>query len=168
MKLEKQFLSKDNKLYLLDGTECPVLNIPVLSGNLCINEDYARSVNSFSCIELGWTQVGCDEESYNEEFLAGFRDFLKVLDEKKQFVFIVPVADKVPATAEEKEAFVASMKHCARRVKDCASVVGFAVPSEETGVDSSFFMSELSAKHAHYIFFSRDSKVLSDSSVVKY
>ena len=168
MKLEKQFLSKDNKLYFLDGTECSVQNIPVLGGNLCITEEYARSVNSFSCIELNWTQVGCDEESYNEEFLASFRDFLKVLEEKKQYVFLIPVADKLPSSEEEKEAFVASMKHCARRIKDCASVVGFAIPSEETGIDASFFISELSAKHAHYVFFSRDSKVLSDSSIVKY
>lgn len=168
MKLEKQFVSKDNKLYMLDGTEVPVVNASVLEAKFCVNEASAQNVNVFACIELPWTQIGCDEESYNEEFLARFRDFLKALDEKKVFAFIVPVADKIPSSEDEKDAFVASFKHCARRIKDCVSVAGFAVPSLETGIDSSFFMEELSQKHEHYVFFSKDGNVLSDSSVVKF
>ncbi len=168
MKLEKQFLSKNNMLYALDGTECSVMNSPVLKGTECCSEKAAQNAGFFSCIELCWTQVGCNEESYNEEFLAGFRDYLKILDEKKCFAFIVPVADKLPASEDEKDAFVASFKHCARRIKDCSSVVGFALPAPETGVDSAFFMDELRQKHGHYVFFSKDDSILADSSVVKY
>ncbi|MCR5764241.1 MAG: hypothetical protein K6G00_12750 [Treponema sp.] len=168
MKLEKRFLSKDNRLYKIDGTECSVSDIPALKGSACINEQAAQSVSSFSCIEVEWSLIGCNEESYNEEFLAGFRDFLKVLDEKQLFVFIIPVADKMPSSPEEKNAFVASMKHCARRIKDCISVVGFALPASDIGIEPSFFIEELSEKHSHYVFFSKEDSVLKDFSIVKY
>lgn len=168
MKLEKQFFTKDNVLYTLDERVFDVIGSPVLNASDCVTEQAAQSVSDISCINLNWTQVGCDEDSYNEEFLAGFRDFLKVLDDKKKFAFIVPVADKSFASDSDKDAFVASMKHCARRIKDCSSVVGFAVPSVQLEVDSAFFMEELSAKHKHYVFFSHDDEILKDSSIVKY
>ena len=168
MKLEKQFVSKDNSLYTLDGSECSMQNIPVLNASSCADVENAGNVSSFSCIELPWTLVGCDEDSYNEEFLAGFRDFLKVLEERRLYVFIIPSADRMPSSQEEKDAFVASMKHCARRIKDCASVVGFAVPSADIGINSSFFIEELSQKHGHYVFFSKEDSILTDKSIVKF
>lgn len=147
MKIEAKFYCEDNQLFFLDGTKAE------------LNSD---SVKSY---EVKWTEVGLDEDSYNEEFLANLRDKLKALEEGNSYGYMVPVCDSECSTEEQKEAFVASMKHCSRRIKDCENVIGFSVPSE---ADSDFFMEELSAKHKHYIFFSGDENLVkSNNKIVK-
>ena len=165
MKLTAQFVAKENKLFTLDGKEY-VSAIKTLSAKSLIAENALPELSEgeLLCLSLSWADVGKDEDSYDEAFLASLRDFLKALEEKKQFAFIKPEEPEGELTSSEKEAFVASMKHCARRIKDAASVVGFAVPK---AVDSSFFMEELSAKHGHYIYFSSDDSLLSDSAIVR-
>ncbi len=163
MKLEKRFSSSNNKLYFLDGKEVSIAKDNVLNATDCVDAaNVPDNVFDIYMINTQWSLVGTDESSYNEEFLASFRDYLKALEEKGGWAVIVPVADKTVSEAD-KEQFVQSFKHCARRIKDCISVAGFAVPAE---ADSSYFMEELSAKHAHYVFFSSDKALLSNPEIV--
>ena len=107
-----------------------------------------------------WSDVEGNPEEYNEDFLAKLRDELKSLEEKKEFVFIEPIFDK----AADAEQFTAAMKHCARRIKDCVSVIGFAIPNE-IFENRAFYTEELSTKHAHYCFFCKKN---AESDVVLY
>lgn len=127
MKLERLFEVKNQKLYTLEGEEVSLAgkNFPVQ-----------------------WSSVESRAEEYDEDFLARLRDELKEREAKGEFVFIEPVFDKSAGS----EQFTAAMKHCARRIKDCASVIGFAVP-EQVFDEREFYMTELSAKHAQYCFF---------------
>jgi len=127
MKLEKLFKVENKELYTMDGQKYP------LQGK---------------ALSVKWSDVEGSPEEYNEEFLAKLRDNLKSLEEKKEFVFIEPLFDKDGS----KEGFTAAMKHTARRIKDCTSVIGFALP-EEILEEKDFYIEELSAKHAHYCFF---------------
>lgn len=162
MKLEKKFKVEDGKLLFLDGRELAVCKDRVEAKDCNSRLAAAADSAKLLVINLPWTQVGLDEENYNEEFLAAFRDFLKELEDRSVYAAIVPVADKLPGTGEE-EAFVQSFKHCARRIKDCVSVAGFAVPQQ---ADSDYFMAELSQKHEQYVFFSTDKEHLQNSKIV--
>ncbi len=167
MKLEKRFCVKDNRLYYIEGNKELGISGTRLSASACAGGGIPPSdLSRLLLIDLPWTQVGCDETSYNEEFLASFRDFLKALEEKGGYAAIIPLADRQPAGGEAED-FVASFRHCARRVKDCASVAGFAVPAGVPGVDAAFFMEELSAKHPQYVFFSGDDSLLKDPGLVR-
>lgn len=173
MKLDALFKSQNNTLVTLDGKEVAVAGCSILSGEKCAASgssgtgEYAADKccgsGTVCGVEVPWSLIGTEEGGYNEEFLAGLRDWLKVLEEKHLSAFIVPVAGRL-LSAEEGVAFTASMKHCARRIKDCVSVIGFALPLE---VDASFFESALREKHGQYIFFSTSPKLLEDGSVVK-
>lgn len=167
MKLEKRFYVEGNKLYYIEGNKELEISGTRLSASACAGggvppSDFSRLL----LIELPWTQIGCDEASYNEEFLASFRDFLKTLEDKAGYAAIIPLADRIPAEGEGED-FTASFKHCARRIKDCASVAGFAVPDGLEGVDPGLFMEELSAKHSQYVFFSGNPALLSDPGIVR-
>lgn len=144
MKLERLFEVKKSKLFKVSGEE-----FPVSSKNI-------KSVK--------WNEVEGAPEEYNEKFLAQLRDELKSLEEKKEFVFIEPVFDKIGLNENSIEQFTAAMKHTARRIKDCISVIGFAIPAEvETKKD--FYIAELSQKHQQYCFFSKN---LQEDSIVRY
>ena len=143
MKLERLFEAKNQKLYRISGEEVKV------------TPEMVKSLN--------WSDVESDPknapEAYNEEFLAHLRDELKSLEAKSEFVFIEPRLD-VDCGAEQ---FTAAMKHTARRIKDCVSVIGFSIP-EEIAETADFYREELSAKHAHYCFFCK--KPLKDDVVL--
>ena len=109
---------------------------------------------------IKWSSVESGAEEYNEDFLAKLRDELKSLEEKGEFVFIEPVFDK----SADYGQFTASMKHCARRIKDCVSVIGFAIPTE-IFENRAFYIEELSAKHTQYCFFCKQD---AGSDVVLY
>ena len=104
MKLERLFEVKESKLYK-------------------IGEDGEYKANARA---VKWSEVEGNPEEYNEEFLAKLRDELKLLEEKNEFVFIEAVFDK----DADYEQFTAAMKHTARRIKDCVSVIGFSIPNE--------------------------------------
>ncbi|MBQ9537889.1 MAG: hypothetical protein IJU95_01350 [Treponema sp.] len=166
MKLEKVFCVESNKLYYIEGKkELPLasarLSAPVCVKSFNTDESIPPDLSKLLLLELPWSQVGCDEYSYNEDFLASFRDFLKALEEKGGYVAIIPVPDRPLGDGQD---FTASFKHCARRIKDCASVAGFAIPS---GIDAELFISELSAKHAQYVFFSANSGLLEKPDIVR-
>lgn len=132
MKLERLFEVKDGKLFKISS------------------EEFSLSEKNIKSIK--WSQVEGGAEEYNEEFLASLRDELKVLEEKGEFVLIEPEFDKDAGIDQ----FTAAMKHTARRIKDCVSVIGFAIPAAvEESKDT--YIEELSAKHAQYCFFSKSS-----------
>lgn len=146
MKLEPLFYSKDNKLYK-------------------IADNSLVDTTSLKRIEIKWSTVELEEESYNEEYLANLRDQLKSYDESGIFAVLVPLVDKPLESPEETELFIAAFNHTARRVKDCVSVVGFELPAELKSTQD--FMDTLAIKHAQYIYFSKD-KQTSNESIVLY
>ncbi|MBO6177056.1 MAG: hypothetical protein J6O39_05900 [Treponema sp.] len=163
MKLEKLFDSRDNTLFDLNGTEINLSNCPVIDAkDFCEKKSGEDKVTA---ITVKWSYSGFDEENYNEEFLALFRDRLKELEETSKFAFIVPAADSDCTDEIKKQAFADSMNHCARRIKDCTSVIGFSIPDE---CNASDFMELLLKKHQHYVFFSKNETVLNDKSIVRF
>jgi hypothetical protein len=142
MKLEKLFESNHNSLYSLDGKRVPVTEqmiVPV----------------KWSDVEPG------DAGQYNEEFLASLRLALKSKEDKNEPVVIEPLFDK----DDDDGLFTAAMKHTARRIKDCLSVIGFSIPEQllnsadcfGTGTPAGTYMTELLEKHGQYVFFCRNS-----------
>ena len=127
MKLERLFEVKESKLYTTGG------------------ESVSLEKKDFP---VKWSDVEAGAEEYNEDYLANLREQLKSFEENGKFVFIKPVFDKNAGY----EQFTAAMKHTARRIKDCVSVIGFAIPAE-IFENRDFYMEELPAKHAHYCFF---------------
>lgn len=131
MKLERLFEVKNSKLYKIGESE--------------IFTPKVRTVK--------WSEVEGNPEEYNEDFLAKLRDELKALEEKNEFVLIETVFDK----EADYEQFTAAMKHTARRIKDCVSVIGFSIPSEISSEEKrNFYIEEMSAKHKQYCFFSKN------------
>ena len=139
MKLERLFKVENQKLYTVSGEAVPT---------------------DGKAFPVKWSDVEGESEEYKEDFLAGLREQLKELEEKGSFVFIEPLFDK----SADYQQFTAAMKHCARRIKDCVSVIGFAIP-EEIFEHRSFYIEKLSAKHQQYCFFCRKSQ---DSNIVFY
>lgn len=163
MKIEAKFYSEKNKIYFLNGTELNTKNKKIIDGKCCKNNSEPEE-NALYSINVTQELTGT-EENANEEFLAEFRDWLKKLEDKNSFAIIIPFAENASSTQEQKEIFTASFKHCARRIKDCENVIGFSVPEN---VEPDFFISELKAKHGHYIFFSTDENLLvSDEKIAK-
>ena len=81
------------------------------------------------------------------------RDQLKTLEEKNEFVFLEPVYDKKATPGQ----FNNAMKHTARRVKDCKSVIGMALVSEvaDDADVLSDFLEKISEKHPQYVYFAK-------------
>lgn len=133
MKFEKLFESKEHKLFKTGGEEVPV-----------------SAVKAFP---VKWSDVEGAEEEYNENYLAKLRDELKAMEEKGEFAFIEPVYDKDAIPGQ----FNNAMKHTSRRIKDCASVIGFALPEQVAGdVDVlADFLEKISEKHPHYVYFAK-------------
>ena len=139
MKLEKLFEVKDSKLFKVGGEEVPATGMEK---------------------PLKWSEVEAAAEEYDEAFLASLRDELKSLEETSSFVFIEPQIDK-DAPIDQ---FIAAMKHTARRIKDCTSVAGFAIPVQMTRDEAAAYIEELSQKHAHYVYFSKDGLLAGDAA----
>ena len=145
MKLEAIFTAKDKKLYKIeDGSQV--------------------DTGSLKRIEIPWSTVEIEDESYNEEFLAQLRDQLKNMEEINEFAVIVPIVDKPLDTPEQEELFINAYNHTARRVKDCISLVGMELAPQLK--DKQAFMDTLAIKHAHYVYFTKAENPLSDNIVV--
>ncbi len=168
MKLDAQFTAKNNALFFLDGSPLSLDSCPCIDALSCTGDALPQGDAPLCIVRLPWAQVGMDEESYNEEFLAQLRDWLKMLENKKQYALMLPVSDAAVSDAQ-KDDFCASMNHAARRIKDCTSVVGFAIPQGFSTSDAESFMALLAKKHGHYVYFSQDQGLLSQNAqVVKY
>ncbi|MCR4578728.1 MAG: hypothetical protein K5681_00110 [Treponema sp.] len=146
MKLDPVFYVKENKLFK-------------------IADNSAVDPASLKRIEIKWSTVEIEEDSYNEEYLAQLREELKSLENEGQFAILVPIVDKSLEKAEETEAFINTFNHTARRVKDCISVAGYELPAELKDIQS--FMDTIAIKHAQYVYFSKE-KNTSNGSIVLY
>jgi len=145
MKLDPIFTVKNKKLFkIADGSEV--------------------DTSTLKRINIPWSTVEIEDETYNEEFLAQLRDQLKSLEEAGIFAVLVPVADKPLETPEQEEAFINTFNHTARRVKDCISVAGMELAPQLK--DKQSFMDTLAIKHAQYIYFTTAENPLSDDIVV--
>ena len=155
MKLEPLFTVKENSLFTIQGN--PVnLSFTELTD---IKNPPALAGDSFYKIVINQKTIEPEDESYNEEFLAELRDFLKQLDEKKQTAVLSIIPYESEMDAESAELYTACVKHTARRVKDCISVAGVFIESALVNRDSSsrlmMFEDELLLKHQQYVFFAR-------------
>ena len=145
MKLDPIFTVKNKKLYK-------------------ISDNSEVDTSTLKRIDIPWSTVEIDEESYNEEFLAELRNQLKSLEEAGIFAVLVPVADKPLDTPEQEEAFITAFNHTARRVKDCVSVAGMELAPQLK--DKQAFMDTLAIKHAQYVYFTKAENPLSDDIVI--
>ena len=145
MKLEPIFTAKQNKLYkIADNSQVDTANL--------------------KRIEVPWSTVELEEESYNEEFLALLRDQLKKLEGEGKFAVIAPVVDKHLESHEQEELFINAFNHTARRIKDCTSVVGMELVPQLK--DKQAFIDTLAKKHAQYVYFSKEENPQLESIVV--
>ncbi len=169
MKFDPLVKVVENKLVKLsDGSEISAenLNIVQIDG---VESALVPAAGSLTAVVCPWNNVEIEEGSYNEEILAKLRDFLKGLEAAGAFAFIVPMAQKSFADADEADSFIKAMVHTARRIKDCTSVLGFAVAAELMEKDagkkldenswSQWFINEMNVKHAHYVYFAGKSNI---------
>ena len=133
MKFEKLFESKNHRLYKISGEEV--------------------TVTAKMAYPVKWSDVEGAEEEYKEDYLARLRDDLKALEEKGEYVFLEPVYDKDATPGH----FNNAMKHTARRVKDCKSVIGMALPEQVAGDADVLndFLEKITEKHPHYVYFAK-------------
>ena len=66
---------------------------------------------------------------------------------------VFPMVSVPMALFLSEEAFVNACNHCARRIKDCTSVVGFEIPVEVSDLEG--FRDTLAKKHSQYIYFTK-------------
>ena len=164
MKLEAQFETKDGKLFskktgeFVDTTSLIRVDTSAVDAAVLSSESFAEKVTGGDSGLIGvcilWKMVEISDGIYNEEFLASLRDFLKNIEAQGFSAAIVPVTDG-KAAGPGFEQYTAAMCHTARRIKDCASVAGFAVP-EEIACDStavSTFIDAMAVKHSQYVYF---------------
>lgn len=152
MKLEALFKAENNNLVKLsDNSVISLDNLKIYNSD---NYNSNPITEPYFAIEIPWSKVELDDEVYNEELLAALRDGLKSAEEKGLFCFIIPVVDKDFNTPEQKEAYTAAFNHTARRIKDCVSVIGLALPEMvlTAGIENDF-MEVLAKKHAQYLYF---------------
>lgn len=138
MKLDPIFEVKNNSLFLIaDGS--------------------AVNPSSFSFVEFNQSDIELEEEVYNEDTLAAWREDFLVKDEKGEFVVLAPHASMDLSNALNFERFCNTCNHTARRVKDCKSVAGFLFDETFLTQNSDSRIAEftelLAKKHAQYVYF---------------
>ncbi|MCK9169600.1 MAG: hypothetical protein M0P01_04225 [Treponema sp.] len=165
MKLEAQFKNKNGKLFSIKtGNEIntdSLIKVDAVSGKIpepAFSEFVERTADRDTVllgICIAWSVIEISEGIYNEEFLAELRDFLKKIEQQGIYAVIIPETNGT-VTGRSFASYTAAMVHTARRIKDCESVAGFALPAELAGDDSavSSFIDEMAVKHAHYVYFS--------------
>ena len=84
MKLDPLFKLENNKLFTIDGKNV----IPNFVDITSIDSENNLLENSFFRLLINQSQIETEPECYNEEYLAKLRDFLKVMEEKNQFVIL--------------------------------------------------------------------------------
>jgi hypothetical protein len=204
MRLESEFTAKNNKLYTIDGKLVPLdVLLRTEAAMICGRElepgarkkminELAASNDRPLCVYLPWFLVEISPETYNEALLASLHDFFREIEADALRVVIIPQpdADSSPVplihygklVPESARLFTAAMKHTARRLKDCRSVIGFAIPKELLldGLDAEspagIYMSELAEKHDQYVFFAKKRDIdetgnmekITDTSIVLY
>lgn len=114
---------------------------------------------NFLIVKIYHSQVEPESGQYNEAFLAGLRDFLKAAESQSVAAVISFSPGKegeifaVPDSPEKQDDYIEAAAHTARRLKDCAGILGFLLPP---GGGENFklkFAGRFSKKHPHFIFF---------------
>lgn len=169
MKFDPLVKVRENKLVKLsDNSEISVENLNIVQLKNIENEAAGKKYRLTACV-CPWSEVELSEGNYNEELLAKFRDYLKKFEETSSYAFIVPQAEKSFSDAEQADSFIKAMVHLARRVKDCTSLLGFAIAAELFEKDagkvldenswSQWFINEMNVKHGHYVYFAGKSNI---------
>lgn len=114
-----------------------------------LEEKAAQGVN-FLLLVLGQTAVAEAPEVYDEALLARLREILKFAEGKQIAVVLYLKPD---ASAESRAAYTETAAHTARRVKDCAALCGFVLPSGSSAEFSAAFAARFAAKHPFLQFF---------------
>ena len=159
MKIDAQFESKNGKLYALKtGAEADTgAFIPFDSGVLSgasseiaetEAQKFSKDKGKILAVYVPHGAAEISENMYDEMYLAALRVFLKSIEAYGAYAVVVPISD---CSAER---LTQTMCHTARRIKDCASVIGFALPDALTESEAAAFTDAMSAKHAHYVYFS--------------
>ncbi|QTQ12745.1 hypothetical protein HRI96_11385 [Treponema parvum] len=186
MKIKAKFTVKSNKLLSADGVteipiSCPVRTeaADVYKGTFEIDilkkaeGEPAAAKNKFLFIDLPQSFMEISSGAYNETALASLRDFLKAIEKSEINVVIAPrlendsdIRSLQAGSSDSQGSFIAAVSHAARRIKDCESVIGFAIPEKllaggllgEKSLAAEY-ISELKKKHEHYIFFAEQSEI---------
>ena len=104
-------------------------------------------------LRLNLSQIALKPASFNEAALSRLREILKTAEERSAGA-VLSIEDERDAASPSAQAdLISAAEHTARRLKDCASLIGFAVP-EGAGQE---FLLELEArfekKHPTLLFF---------------
>ncbi len=173
MKFEPLFKSENNKLVNIEsGDIYSTGNLHWVYGENISAACLPDSKKKVVAVLIKWSAVELEPGAYNEEFLATLRDYLKTLENNGFYAFVVPETVRPLPDADAVQSYIDAMVHCARRIKDCVSVVGFAIPAEllkkdsDLGVNSyaQWFMNEMNVKHAHYVYFA-DKAVIAEKAL---
>ena len=159
MKFNARFESKNGKLYALKtGEEIDTgalipFDSSVLSGASSESAEaeaqkFSQNTGKIIAVYVPLRAAEISENMYDEMYLAALRVFLKGVEECGAYAVVVPILD---CSAER---LTQAMCHTARRIKDCAAVIGFAIPDALTESEATAFIDAMSAKHAHYVYFS--------------
>ena len=163
MKLDARFESKNGKLYALKtGEEADTgalipFDSSVLSAASSESADKEwqreREVRQYKdkiiAVYVPLRAAEISENTYDEMYLAALRVFLKGIETYGAYAVAVPLSD-----GDDAERLIQAMCHTARRIKDCASVIGFALPDSLTESEAAAFIDAMSEKHSHYVYFS--------------
>lgn len=150
MKVKPLFSYNEGFLIDAGGNALSVAPAQMRVGDLSAFSEDDIAALSAEGINLALLRIALDTiapapDSFNEAALARLREILKAAEEKR----IGAVLSIEPAN----ELFISAAEHAARRLKDCAALIGFAVPE---GADREF-LSELAArfekKHPTLLFF---------------
>lgn len=158
MKLNPLFKVKNNQLFSISAPETKIeLNFSEIND---LESLIPLENKFFYKIFILQNTVETEPECYNEEYLAKLRDYLKSLEEKKQFAVLCIIPNKISdnVNSVEVESYISSVKHTTRRIKDCENLVGIWICAEyaQNGDNEkiSLLIDELEKKHPHYIYFS--------------
>ncbi|QTQ15279.1 hypothetical protein [Treponema parvum] len=185
MKIKAKFTVKSNKLLSADGLTEISISSPVRTeaADACKNtlavdilkkseSEMTATKNKFLFIDLPQSFMEISSGAYNETALASLRDFLKAIEKSELNVIIAPrlendsdIRSLQAGSSDSQGSFIAAVSHAARRIKDCESVIGFAIPEKllvcgpgEKSLAAEY-ISELKKKHEHYIFFAEQSEI---------
>ena len=159
MKFDARFGSKNGKLYAIKtGAEADTnalipFDSSVLSGASPESAEaeakrFSHDADKIIAVYVPYRAVEISENTYDEMYLAALRVFLKGIEESGIYAVVVPISDCGAGQLTQ------AMCHTARRIKDCASVIGFALPDTLTESEAAAFIDAMSAKHTHYVYFS--------------
>lgn len=151
MKVKPLFSYNEGFLIDAGGNALSVAPAQMRVGDLSAFSEDDIAALSAEGINLALLRIGLDTiapapDSFNEAALARLREILKAAEEKRigAVLSIEPAANGL---------FISAAEHAARRLKDCAALIGFAV-SEGAGRE---FLSELATrfekKHPTLLFF---------------